>query len=319
MSRILLIEDNRDLAFGLRNNCRVEMWRGGLGAVYPLPALSSAGASLTAPCFRFHIPLIELDGPISGIQLSEKESRFRPRKVAGPLGKPDQTKLVVQGSVRKLLDRRPRHLVFGAQPLAQPLTSVLLNRPVGVADRSQAEVVGPPIDHLVELPRYLLRLPLGLTAPGLRPDGLTDAHHSLLRWDRAQIGPSRLRRVASTKRIAQKVELLFRQLADPRLRLVHRQSQPDHHALHRGPSLCSFPTTADHEVVRVVDNARLKALLVPELPPPQHEPSHVDIAQQRAKRSSLRSSPSVIPIARTPMFIPFLVGLFNRSFQPHLD
>src|SRR5207249_11765806 len=157
--------------------------------------------------------------------------------------------------------------------------------PLGVADRSQAVVLGPPIDHLVELPRYLLLLPLGRTAPGLRPDGLTDAHHSLLRWDRAQIGPSRLRRVASTKRIAQKVELLFRQLADPRLRLVHRQSQPDHHALHRGPSLCSFPTTADHEVVRVVDNARLKALLVPELPPPQHEPSHVDIAQQRANHS----------------------------------
>jgi hypothetical protein len=39
--------------------CRVEMWRGGVGAVYRLPALSSAGASLAAPCFRFHIPLIE--------------------------------------------------------------------------------------------------------------------------------------------------------------------------------------------------------------------------------------------------------------------
>jgi hypothetical protein len=30
--------------------CRVEMWRGGLGDVYPFPALSSAGASLTPPC-----------------------------------------------------------------------------------------------------------------------------------------------------------------------------------------------------------------------------------------------------------------------------
>ena len=29
---------------------RVEMWRGGLGAAYPFPALSSAGASLSAPC-----------------------------------------------------------------------------------------------------------------------------------------------------------------------------------------------------------------------------------------------------------------------------
>jgi hypothetical protein len=38
--------------------CGVEMWRGGLGAAYLLPALSSAGASLASPRFRFHIPLI---------------------------------------------------------------------------------------------------------------------------------------------------------------------------------------------------------------------------------------------------------------------
>jgi hypothetical protein len=43
----------------------VEMWRGGLGAAYLLPTLSSAGA-----CFRFYIPLIEPDRPISGIRLS---------------------------------------------------------------------------------------------------------------------------------------------------------------------------------------------------------------------------------------------------------
>src|SRR5882724_5761480 len=50
-----------------------------------------------------------------------------------------------------------------------------------------------------------------------------------------------------------------------------------------------------------------------------HEPTHVQVAEQRADRSSLWGSPSFIPIARTPMLIPFLVGLFNRSFQPHLD
>ena len=31
---------------------------------------------------RFHTPLIELDGRISRIQLSDKVSRFRPRDVA---------------------------------------------------------------------------------------------------------------------------------------------------------------------------------------------------------------------------------------------
>ena len=36
------------------------MWRGGVNAAYRLPALSSAGASLATPCFRFHIPLRSL-------------------------------------------------------------------------------------------------------------------------------------------------------------------------------------------------------------------------------------------------------------------
>jgi hypothetical protein len=48
------------------------MWRGGLGAAYLLPALSSAGASIASPCFRFHIPLIEPDVRISRFRLSEK-------------------------------------------------------------------------------------------------------------------------------------------------------------------------------------------------------------------------------------------------------
>ena len=65
------------------------MWRGGLGAVDLLPALSLAGASLTSPCFRFHIPLIEPDGRISRFRLSEKGSRCRPREMARPPAKAD--------------------------------------------------------------------------------------------------------------------------------------------------------------------------------------------------------------------------------------
>jgi hypothetical protein len=65
------------------------MWRGGLDAAYLLPALSSAGASIATPCFRFHIPLIEPDGRISRFRLSEKGSRCRPRETARPPGKAD--------------------------------------------------------------------------------------------------------------------------------------------------------------------------------------------------------------------------------------
>ena len=52
--------------------CGVEVWRGGLGGAYLLPTLSSVGASLAPPCFRFHTPLIEPDVRIYRIRLSEK-------------------------------------------------------------------------------------------------------------------------------------------------------------------------------------------------------------------------------------------------------
>src|SRR5215467_9340676 len=54
------------------NFCGVEVWRGGLGEAYRLPTLSSVGASLAPPCFRFHTPLIEPDVRICRIRLSEK-------------------------------------------------------------------------------------------------------------------------------------------------------------------------------------------------------------------------------------------------------
>ena len=71
------------------------MWRGGLGAAY-LFAGPFVCRCLTSPIMlRFHIPLIEPDRRISRIRLSEKGSRGRPRKAAGPRGKADQTKLIV--------------------------------------------------------------------------------------------------------------------------------------------------------------------------------------------------------------------------------
>ena len=47
---------SRQLAGGEKSRCGVEVWRGGLGGTYRLPALSVAGASLVPPCFRFHTP-----------------------------------------------------------------------------------------------------------------------------------------------------------------------------------------------------------------------------------------------------------------------
>ena len=89
------------------------MWRGGLGAAYRLPTLSSVGASLAAPCFRFHIPLIEPDVRNDRIRLSEKVSRGRPRKVTRPRGEADEAQHLVHEGLRKPSVSQPRHFVLG--------------------------------------------------------------------------------------------------------------------------------------------------------------------------------------------------------------
>jgi len=44
-----------------RGQIKLTEARGGLGGAYRLPTLSSVGASLPPPCFRFHTALIEPD------------------------------------------------------------------------------------------------------------------------------------------------------------------------------------------------------------------------------------------------------------------
>src|SRR5258708_29581652 len=50
--------------------CGVEVWRGGLGGAYLLPAISSVRTSLAPPCVRFHPPLMQPHLRISRVQLS---------------------------------------------------------------------------------------------------------------------------------------------------------------------------------------------------------------------------------------------------------
>jgi len=45
---------------------------------------------------RFHSPLIEPDGPFSGIRLSDKNSCLRPRKALGKVAQASQAQHVVQ-------------------------------------------------------------------------------------------------------------------------------------------------------------------------------------------------------------------------------
>ena len=93
--------------------CGVEVWRGGLGGAYRLPTLSSAGASLAPPCFRFHTPLIKPDVRNDRIRLSEKGSRGRPRETTRPHRKANEAQHLIEEALRKPSRRPSWHLVFG--------------------------------------------------------------------------------------------------------------------------------------------------------------------------------------------------------------
>src|SRR6266849_10465499 len=118
-----------------------------------------------------------------------------------------------------------------------------IDRTIGLADWPQTEVVGPADHHPIELFHYCLRiLPDGIS-PGFVADGSTDALHPFLGRYRAQIDSAPPHRVAPPERMPQKVKLLFRQITDPRLTLVHRQLQLRHHRPHLGQSLLRSNST----------------------------------------------------------------------------
>src|SRR5882762_9885675 len=112
----------------------------------------------------------------------------------------------MQHGVRILLGRLPRDLVLGAQPLTQPLASMAFHGSVGFADRPETEVVRPPNHRTVELRYHHSLVQQDLIPSGHLTNRLADADHPLLRRNRPNIGTSRLRRIASTKRVTQKVE-----------------------------------------------------------------------------------------------------------------
>src|ERR1700737_462209 len=97
-----------------------------------------------------------------------------------------------------------------------------IDRTVGFADWPQTEVVGPADHHPIEPFHDRLRILPDCVTPGFVADRSTDALHSFLRGYRPQIDPAPPHRVTAPERITQKIKLVSRQIADPRLALVHR-------------------------------------------------------------------------------------------------
>src|SRR5260370_30825477 len=92
-----------------------------------------------------------------------------------------------------------------------------IDRTVGFADWPQTEVVGPADQHPVEPFHNCLRVLPDFVTSGFVADISTDTLYSFLRGYRAEKDTAPAHRVAAPERIPEKGELLFRQLADPRL------------------------------------------------------------------------------------------------------
>ena len=133
----------------------------------------------------FFFTLIELDRRFSRIQLSEKGSRFCPRKADGLSVKTNQPKLVVQELVGVPLETCSLPFMFGAQPLAKPSASVSFHCVIGFPNWSQTKVIRPPNHDSIECRDDCVLGQKGLVPSGLLADRLADALHPFLRRSRS--------------------------------------------------------------------------------------------------------------------------------------
>src|SRR6266851_798577 len=206
---------------------------------------------------------------ISRIRLSDKTSRLHPRRVASKRSQTYEPEVPVK--VREWIGPAfaSPDFVLGAQPPTQPHRGIAVNRPVRFVDGAYLEVVRPSAQRAIQRAYQLCGILPGPRSNGQLMDIRYHALDALLRWPISQAGMTGSRRIHSPERVAQKVELSFRDL-----QLAHNLAQ----LLQR---LFGFASPAqDHEVVGVGHDARAEALLQPKHLPSQHEPAHVEIRQQ---------------------------------------
>src|SRR5436190_7726654 len=107
------------------------------------------------PCC--YLPLIEPDGRISRIRLSDQKPHLRPqRETADSPDQFDQTKPFMELHVRVTLAVTRRFSMFPPQPPAEPSAGVLLHHLPGCRDVAETEVVGPAQQHRVEPVHFVL-------------------------------------------------------------------------------------------------------------------------------------------------------------------
>src|SRR3954447_25067233 len=171
------------------------MWRGGLR-------------------LRFHTPLIEPCRRVSRTRLSDKDSCGRSHEAALPTLQAHQTQSLVKVSVGEACRPPTPHLVLPAQPMTEPSPRVGVHGAVGFADLPQPEVVGPPVQLLVEATHQLLDVEQAPAPTRLLADRAAEPLDLLRRRSRPDVGLARLR-ATQADRVTQEVERLLGDLATP--------------------------------------------------------------------------------------------------------
>ena len=134
------------------------MWRGGLGAAYLLLALSSAGASLARTMLRFHIPLIEPDGRISRIRLSDKGLTLSPTGRCGRTSGAGPVPALHAGMRQDSVSiPDPASCASYTTTRRSRSRACSCHAPVGLVNRTEAEVVRPTNQHPVDSIHLFLR------------------------------------------------------------------------------------------------------------------------------------------------------------------
>src|SRR5258707_2226807 len=216
------------------------------------------------------------------IRLSDKTSRLHPRRVASKRSQTYEPEVPVK--VREWIGPAfaSPDFVLGAQPPTQPHRGIAVNRPIRFADGAYLEVGRPSAQRAPHLAHQLCGF-LPCPRSGCQcMDLLNHPLDALLRWPVSQARLAGSLRIHSSERVAQEVELSFRDPADSCLLLVDRELQLAHDLAQLLQCLVGITLLAqDHKIVGVGYDTTAEALLQSELLPSQYEPAHVYIRQQR--------------------------------------
>src|SRR5690606_12933551 len=108
----------------------------------------------------------------------------------------------VQVLIRKAGACCSPYLMLTAEPPTQPTFRVRVENPIRLADGAEAKVVRPAPELAVQTLDHVRDIAAGVSPFGFGADRCDHTPDTLLRRARAQVGPSRLDRVAPPEGVA---------------------------------------------------------------------------------------------------------------------